>query len=782
MYIILIKDDHSFVHTNRKRIMKRSNMIDTVQFLVDPIYGDGTTYLDMKKVNVVLEYVTPISRTYRTVVLHPEEELYKNKVQYLLPLDLKFTSEAGNLEFTINFSYLSMNDNGDFVEQVRPIGYTYLEITDTKNWSDYIPSADLDNIAQMMMSNQAMVEQNRINIELANNMMPTSLKKDSESIYLINELGEKVGDSIPVDSLGDCGCDDGVPVIDFSVKTKLDGIATGATKITVDSSLSSTSTNPVQNKVINSALSGKVPTTRTVNGKALSANITLSASDVGADASGSATSALNSAKSYSDTNLATAKSYTDTKVADLVGSAPETMDTLAEVAAAIEAHQDVTDALNSAIGNKVDKVSGKGLSTNDYTTTEKNKLAGIATGAEVNQNAFSNVVVGSTTISADSKTDSLTITAGTNVTITPDADNDKITITAKDTTYSAGTGISLSGTTINHSNSVTAGTASGDASKTLSFGGTFTIPQVTYDAQGHITSKGTTTMTMPATPKTVSGNAGSATKLATARAIDGVNFNGQSAINHYGTCDTAAATTAKVVSLTGFTLATGSRVMVKFTVTNTASSPTLNVNSTGAKAIYYRGAAISAGYLAANRVYEFVYDGTNYELVGDLDTNTTYGSAGSSLGLVKSGGDVTISSGVITVNDDSHNHVISNVDGLQAALDGKAASSHGTHVTYSTTAPAANGTAAVGTATTVSRSDHVHPLQTSVSGSSGSCTGNSATATKLATARTIALSGGCIGTATSFNGSANISIPVTSVDAAKLTLASSDTLILDGSL
>lgn len=42
-----------------------------------------------------------------------------------------------------------------------------------------------------------------------------------------------------------------------SDKKKLDGIATGATKITVDTSLSSTSTNPVQNKVINSALSGK---------------------------------------------------------------------------------------------------------------------------------------------------------------------------------------------------------------------------------------------------------------------------------------------------------------------------------------------------------------------------------------------------------------------------------------------------------------------------------------------------------------------------------------------
>lgn len=38
-------------------------------------------------------------------------------------------------------------------------------------------------------------------------------------------------------------------------------------------------------------------------------------------------------------------------------------------------------AINTALGNKVDKVSGKGLSANDYTTAEKNKLAGIAVGA-----------------------------------------------------------------------------------------------------------------------------------------------------------------------------------------------------------------------------------------------------------------------------------------------------------------------------------------------------------------------------------------------------------------
>lgn len=110
--------------------------------------------------------------------------------------------------------------------------------------------------------------------------------------------------------------------------------------------------------------------------------------------------------------------------------------------------------------------------------------------------------------------------------------------------------------------------------------------------------------------------------LVTKRTIDGISFDGTANISHFGTCSTAAATAAKVVSCSNFTLATGSRIIVQFTVTNSAASPTLNVNNTGAKAITYRNSAITAGYLAANRVYEFVYDGTNYELVGDINTDT----------------------------------------------------------------------------------------------------------------------------------------------------------------
>ena len=61
------------------------------------------------------------------------------------------------------------------------------------------------------------------------------------------------------------------------------------------------------------------------------------------------------------------------------------------------------------------------------------KLSGIEANAEVNQDAFSKVTVGSTTIKADNKTDELIIEAGSNITLTPDAANDKITIATTNT-------------------------------------------------------------------------------------------------------------------------------------------------------------------------------------------------------------------------------------------------------------------------------------------------------------------------------------------------------------
>ena len=66
-------------------------------------------------------------------------------------------------------------------------------------------------------------------------------------------------------------------------------------------------------------------------------------------------------------------------------------------------------------------------------------------------------------------------------------------LSATNTTYSAGTGLSLSGTTFNHSNSVSAGTAGQSSS---SSGSSLAVPYITFDSQGHATGWGTHTHTV----------------------------------------------------------------------------------------------------------------------------------------------------------------------------------------------------------------------------------------------------------------------------------------------
>lgn len=62
-------------------------------------------------------------------------------------------------------------------------------------------------------------------------------------------------------------------------KTKLNGIATGANKTTVDTALSASSTNPVQNKVINTALAGKASTSHNHNSAYIAKSLQMTADD-----------------------------------------------------------------------------------------------------------------------------------------------------------------------------------------------------------------------------------------------------------------------------------------------------------------------------------------------------------------------------------------------------------------------------------------------------------------------------------------------------------------------
>lgn len=84
----------------------------------------------------------------------------------------------------------------------------------------------------------------------------------------------------------------------------------------------------------------------------------------------------------------------------------------------------------------------------------------------------------------------------------------------------------------------------------------------------------------------------------------------------YTTCSTAAATAAKTASLTGYALAAGGIVSVRFT-NGVPANATLNINSTGAKPIWWHNAAIVANTIKGGDTATFIYDGSHYMLIAN---------------------------------------------------------------------------------------------------------------------------------------------------------------------
>lgn len=85
-----------------------------------------------------------------------------------------------------------------------------------------------------------------------------------------------------------------------------------------------------------------------------------------------------------------------------------------------------------------------------------------------------------------------------------------------------------------------------------------------------------------------------------------------------GTCSTAATTAAKTASITDFILLKNGFVAIRFTNAVNVADATLNISSTGAKAIKIGGANLQPGVIKAGMTAIMVYDGTAYNIVGLL--------------------------------------------------------------------------------------------------------------------------------------------------------------------
>lgn len=141
------------------------------------------------------------------------------------------------------------------------------------------------------------------------------------------------------------------------------------------------------------------------------------------------------------------------------------------------------------------------------------------------------------------------------------------------TTYSAGTGLTLDGTKFNHTNAVTAKTTNNQTDAAPGYGGTFKVTEPLYDAQGHITGVNVATVTMPSAQKIPT----SFTITATATDDDVVILTGTNGSNKV----TFNAKHAKKGPSSGYTSANSTTSISGYGASKTIKIPQITVDAYG---------------------------------------------------------------------------------------------------------------------------------------------------------------------------------------------------------
>lgn len=210
MYTILVNQDDTLYGSHKERIMQRSKLVENLRFVVDPIYRD--TY-DMTDATVMLEYVLPVSRKYKTVFLVLDDERYNDCfLQYRLPFDTDLTSEAGSLELQLTFAYVEMNINGVGIQRVRKTSSTTIEVIPITAWSDIVPDEALSSLDQRILKLDAQMRGlNDYMDVLDNNQVDDLVYDDKKETLQLYANGKGIGTKVSVRDM----LDDGIPVIDL---------------------------------------------------------------------------------------------------------------------------------------------------------------------------------------------------------------------------------------------------------------------------------------------------------------------------------------------------------------------------------------------------------------------------------------------------------------------------------------------------------------------------------------------------------------------------------------
>lgn len=199
MYTILLNESNELITSIRERIMQRSKLVDSLHFLVNPIYKG----INMSDFTVMMEYILPVSREYKTEILVKSDELYKEKLEYKLPFDTCLTREAGKIEVQLTFVKVELDTDGKSKQLVRKTSPATITIVPISAWSDIIPDNALTALDQRLIMVDSMINAaNEMNNYLSETKADNIVVNKETNTIQLTANGMPIGDAVEYSSCG----------------------------------------------------------------------------------------------------------------------------------------------------------------------------------------------------------------------------------------------------------------------------------------------------------------------------------------------------------------------------------------------------------------------------------------------------------------------------------------------------------------------------------------------------------------------------------------------------
>jgi len=199
MYTFLICQDNTLIATEKDRIMEKSSLVDTLQFIVEKEYNG----FDMSEFDLVIEGYLPISHEIQIETLTIADNNYKDLYYaYQLPLNSGLTKEAGDLQFSLSFIKADLDpDTGKTINYIRRIQVGHLNILPVESWFS-VPDTALTQLTQLYLQNQQNIMALRDQASIISSSAPNDIVITTEDIHLAHD-NTRVGNGISLQALID---------------------------------------------------------------------------------------------------------------------------------------------------------------------------------------------------------------------------------------------------------------------------------------------------------------------------------------------------------------------------------------------------------------------------------------------------------------------------------------------------------------------------------------------------------------------------------------------------